>query len=329
VPRSRSSRLALGLLAGVVALLAAFVAIGASVEPAVAGPNECADLIDNDDDALIDQADPGCRGAKDFGEADGRQPDPNPTVTPTETPTATPSATPTVTPTATPTPAPKPACSDGRDNDNDKKVDLADAGCARASDNDEYNAPAQCEDGKDNDKDSKTDLKDPGCSSPSDNDERNASPAPVAPTGSPAPTAPPPAGQTFGFSDTSTPPRRAKGLLAPFPVVRIAGRVYRTRVLIRLLTVKAPKGATIAISCRGRGCGRRAQRLKASSASASRRVHRYERTLRAGAMLEIRVYKAGMIGKYTRFTVRKARLPGRSDRCLMLNRRTPRSCPGD
>lgn len=117
--------------------------------------------------------------------------------------------------------------------------------------------------------------------------------------------------------------------MAPFPVVRISGRIYRTRVRINLLTVTAPAGATISVRCKGHGCGRRTQRLKARSSSVRRRVHRFERTLRTGAVLEIRVYKKNMIGKYTRFTVRRAKFPGRSDRCLRLDRRTPRSCPGD
>jgi len=132
----------------------------------------------------------------------------------------------------------------------------------------------------------------------------------------------------FGFTGSSVPPRRAAGLLAPFPVVRISGRIYRTRVLIKLLTVKAPRGAEISVRCTGPSCGRPSQRLRARSGRVNRRLHRFERTLRAGSMLEIRVYKAGMIGKYTRFTVRRAKLPGRSDRCLSLNHRSPRSCPG-
>ena len=372
----RRRRFRLGLVAGLLALLAAIILVAPSVEPAIAGPNECSDQIDNDADGLIDQLDPGCRGRLDFGEADGRQLDPTPTPTPPPTPTPTPTPTPDPTPTPAPTPKPTPApppaarsaCSDGRDNDGDKKVDSSDPGCSRSSDNDEADPPKppkpQCSDGKDNDKDGLRDLKDPGCGSAADNDEQNSAPA-AAPTPAQAaqcadgldndkdgkidagqdpgcPTsidndetdppnpsaATPPAGQVFGFTGSSTPPRRAAGLLAPFPVIRISGRIYRTRVLVKLLTVRAPAGATISVNCKGSGCGRSSQRRRTRSSRVNRRLRRFERTLRAGTVLEIRVYKPGMIGKYTRFTVRRAKLPGRSDRCLSLNHRRARSCPG-
>ncbi|MEY4701882.1 MAG: hypothetical protein RL326_2069, partial [Pseudomonadota bacterium] len=67
------------------------------------------------------------------------------------------------------------ACSDGVDNDGDGKIDLADSGCASASDSDERphdpqctspSSPsefAQCNDSKDNDSDGVTDRADPGC----------------------------------------------------------------------------------------------------------------------------------------------------------------------
>ena len=54
---------------------------------------------------------------------------------------------------------------------------------------------------------------------------------------------------------------------------------------------------------------------------------RFERSLRAGVTLEIRVFKAGMIGKYTRFVVRRGKLPLRDDACLALAGVKPMACP--
>jgi hypothetical protein len=70
--------------------------------------------------------------------------------------------------------APPPQCSDGKDNDGDKKIDYpADPGCVNPDDNDEYNKP-QCSDGQDNDGDKKADYpNDPGCMSANDDDEYN------------------------------------------------------------------------------------------------------------------------------------------------------------
>ncbi|MBD3313851.1 hypothetical protein GF345_05405 [Candidatus Woesearchaeota archaeon] len=77
-----------------------------------------------------------------------------------------------------PDPVPKPQCSDGIDNDGDRKIDYpADPGCRSAEDDNEYNASPsipQCRDGKDNDRDGLTDYPaDPGCSSGNDDNEYN------------------------------------------------------------------------------------------------------------------------------------------------------------
>ena len=55
--------------------------------------------------------------------------------------------------------------------------------------------------------------------------------------------------------------------------------------------------------------------------------HRFERQLRAGVVLEVRVFKAGRIGKYTRFSIRKHRLPTRLDECLASTNPKPIGCP--
>ncbi len=65
-----------------------------------------------------------------------------------------------------------PQCSDGADNDGDLLVDMNDAGCSNAGDNDETDPlPMQCADGLDNDNDTLVDLADSGCLNAVDNDE--------------------------------------------------------------------------------------------------------------------------------------------------------------
>ena len=123
-------------------------------------------------------------------------------------------------------------------------------------------------------------------------------------------------------------------LMQPFPVVRIAGSGGAGSVHISLFTVLAPRGARISVSCRGPGCPTKLQSLVASTHS--RRHHagtvlvsftRFERRFGAGAVLEIRVWRAGQIGKYTRFQVRRGKLPLRDDKCLTVGGVKPMNCP--
>jgi hypothetical protein len=54
---------------------------------------------------------------------------------------------------------------------------------------------------------------------------------------------------------------------------------------------------------------------------------KFERFLPAGVVLQIRVSKPGKIGAYTRFHVRRRKLPVRSDSCLDLAGVKPIACP--
>jgi hypothetical protein len=122
-------------------------------------------------------------------------------------------------------------------------------------------------------------------------------------------------------------------LMQPFPVVRIAGSAGASGVKIMLFTVQAPVGAVVRVTCRGRGCPPRGQVFVVS---ASRRGQggaglvsfaRFERSLKAGAVLEVRISKAGQIGKYTRFKIRHGKLPTRFDACLAPTGTAPIACP--
>jgi len=124
-------------------------------------------------------------------------------------------------------------------------------------------------------------------------------------------------------------------LLSPFPIVRIAGRIGRKGTRFRVLSVDAPRGASVTVRCTGRRCPFKARTRAASAgkhlAYAARkvRVRKLERRLiRAGTMIRIYVTKTGMIGKYTSIRVRRGKPPRRADRCLLpTDKRKPVICP--
>lgn len=124
-------------------------------------------------------------------------------------------------------------------------------------------------------------------------------------------------------------------LMQPFPIVRIAGAETGYGVKIKLLSVQAPPGAKVAVSCKGRGCKTKAESRVVTAASkgkskpgaATLSFPRFERALKAGAVLQIRVSKAGQIGKFTSFTIRRNKLPARVDACLRPPSASPSPCP--
>ena len=150
----------------------------------------------------------------------------------------------------------------------------------------------------------------------------------------PAPPGPAPplpgAGPGVLAAKVSEPPRRPS-LMAPFPVVRIAGNETRRGVRLRLLRVQQmPAGAQLRVRCTGRGCPVRT--LRRMTVAGPRGVEpltlgAFQRPLGFGAVVRIFISKPGEIGKYTRFTVRRGRLPERVDTCLDPSGVTPLPCP--
>jgi hypothetical protein len=129
---------------------------------------------------------------------------------------------------------------------------------------------------------------------------------------------------------TMTEPPKSAGVLYPFPTVSIRGWIFPSRVKISHLAVRAPGGASIAVTCRHARCPARAVRRLAPSKAgdvAWVSFRQFERVLHAGAILEIRVSRPGKIGEYTRFHVRRRKLPVRSDSCLGLAGIEPIACP--
>lgn len=132
---------------------------------------------------------------------------------------------------------------------------------------------------------------------------------------------------------------KAFRLMSPFPVVRIAGRVSRRGARIRRLSVDAPPGSLVKIRCNGRGCpfksANRTVSMKASAGAVPvlpptrlTRIRRLEgRTLRTRAILRVFVTRSDVIGKYTRFRIRKGKPPARQDSCLIPGTPKPVGCP--
>jgi hypothetical protein len=125
----------------------------------------------------------------------------------------------------------------------------------------------------------------------------------------------------------SSPPA---SLMQPFPIVRIAGANTKAGARLKLITVQAPAGAHITVACKGRGCPRKPESRVASSHKRGVvlvEFRRFERLVGAGSVLEIRIWKPGEIGKYTRFQIHKTGLPQRSDSCLNPSGTKPMTCP--
>jgi hypothetical protein len=115
----------------------------------------------------------------------------------------------------------------------------------------------------------------------------------------------------------------APKIMRPAPTVRIRGWLTKRGARLTLLTVRAPKGAKISVSCTGIGCPRRAP----AQSTKVTRLRSYEGMLRAGSRLVIRVTRAGFIGKHTVIRIRRGKQPLRRDSCLYPGNPKPSQCP--
>lgn len=120
-------------------------------------------------------------------------------------------------------------------------------------------------------------------------------------------------------------PRSTLALMSPFPTVRLKGTLTARGAAIDLLSIRAPRTATVRVRCRGRGCPKRVRNRRGSV----RRVREMQRKLRAGVVLEVFVMQRGRYGKYTRFKIRKGSAPRRIDRCIASRSSRPMRCPVD
>lgn len=141
------------------------------------------------------------------------------------------------------------------------------------------------------------------------------------------------AGRSATSTQTIVVHHQAATLMEPFPIVRIAGRETRGGVKLTLVTVSAPVSARVTVRIHGTGVRSSSQSRVATATrqsdtpgTALLSFPRFAHSLAAGAVLEIRVTKAGQIGKLTRFLPRRGKLPRRTDNCLSTGE-APIVCP--
>ncbi len=139
------------------------------------------------------------------------------------------------------------------------------------------------------------------------------------------------AGASSQVSETIQVRHSPASLMEPFPIVRIAGRETRTGIRLSVLTVNAPVAATVTVRIRGpkgraKSVSRVATAARGGRASVLLSFPRFARAIPAGSFLEVRVSKAGEIGKLTRLIPHRGGLPTRQDLCLTPGG-SPQRCP--
>jgi hypothetical protein len=124
-----------------------------------------------------------------------------------------------------------------------------------------------------------------------------------------------------GGGEVPEPPAR----LEPAPKVKIAATPTRRGAKIRRFSVKAPRGATVHVTCKGPRCpGARTTK----GARTAKRLRRFERSYRGGTRLEVRITKPDLVGADVKLRIRaRHRDPVRSDACLWPGESKPRGCP--
>lgn len=107
--------------------------------------------------------------------------------------------------------------------------------------------------------------------------------------------------------------------------VSVSGSVTIRGTRIIRLIVNAPSGATVRVSCAGRGCPKKVQRAKAGRRPL--RFRALERTFLPGTRITVLVTKAGFIGKQVQFRIRQGRAPVRTELCLTPGTKKAKGCP--
>lgn len=146
-------------------------------------------------------------------------------------------------------------------------------------------AQPQCSDGVDNDSDNAVDGGDAGCADGSDDDE------------------------------TDSPLAGVKFVTVALPVITLQGTVDRKGVVdVSRLTVRAQRGSSVTVTCRGSRCPFKT--LRRRMITTTLRLGRAEGRLRPKLTLTMRIARPGQLGKYMTYRVRRNKAPVRFDACL-------------
>jgi hypothetical protein len=112
-------------------------------------------------------------------------------------------------------------------------------------------------------------------------------------------------------------------MIKPYPTVRISGTLTKGGADVTRLTVRAPRGVRITLTCEGKGCPLR----EVAQATSLFHIQQFERELRAGTKLTITVTKPDYITKVTTITIRKGKGPSRTDKCRLPGETKLIACP--
>jgi hypothetical protein len=117
------------------------------------------------------------------------------------------------------------------------------------------------------------------------------------------------------------------GWLVPPPTVRIAGSTGPRGARITRFSVTAPAGSAVHVRCAGKRCPIKTRTAVVAPSGAPVRVRSLEKFLPAGIVVAVRVSKGDLIGKYTRFRIRRRKAPARWEACLIPGNDKPVECP--
>ena len=105
--------------------------------------------------------------------------------------------------------------------------------------------------------------------------------------------------------------------------------VSRTFALLRRLVVnEVPAGATVTVTCKGRGCPFKSRTFAASRTGTATATKTFARKrLRPGVVLEVRITKPGAIGRVLTYKLVRGKVPKALIQCLAVGATKPaKSC---
>jgi hypothetical protein len=99
----------------------------------------------------------------------------------------------------------------------------------------------------------------------------------------------------------------------------------RSTRVVALAIRGAPAGATVRVTCTGRGCPFKRKIRTAANGRATLTPLFRRSSLRPGAVIEVRITAPGYIGKVVRYTIRRRKLPASRTLCLPPGGSRPRA----